>query len=244
MSQIESHAKQVIDKLLAREAITDDEKQILSIFMAFMMNRVPDFEKSVNSMEKHMIQLMADMMFSDEKRVQSLMDEQERSTGEEFDTSAKELVDFHKRRQYEIIINRNMSLRLMLDVSMELSKYFGLMDWSVFHATQKKSFITTDNPLILVPPVDHKPEFFGVGIITKGARKVFPLSQAACLIMFDHGDHLVHREADMNFVRNINLNLTSRADRFVIGRDEALVRNLVRTTRLTEWEHKGRISIG
>lgn len=244
LSQIESHAKQVIDKLLAREAITEDEKQILSIFMAFMMNRVPDFEKSVNSMEKHMIQLMADMMFSDEKRVQSLMDEQERSTGEEFDTSAKELVDFHKRRQYEIIVNRNMSLRLMLDVSMELSRYFGLMDWGVFHAPEKKSFITTDNPLILVPPVDHKPEFLGVGIITKGARKVFPLSQKACLIMFDHGAHLEHRDADINLVRNINLSLTSRADRFVIGCDEVLVRNLVRTTRLTEWEHKGRISIG
>ena len=35
----------------------------------FMMNRVPDFEKSVNAIEKHMIQSMADMIFSDEKRV-------------------------------------------------------------------------------------------------------------------------------------------------------------------------------
>ena len=244
LSQIESYAKQVIDKLLAREALTDDEKQTLSIFMAFMMNRVPDFEKSVNAIEKHMIQRVADMMFSDEKRVQSMMDERERKTGEKSDTSAEELVDFHKRGQYEIIINRNESLRLMLTTSMELSKYFALMDWVVFHSSPRTSFITTDNPLILVPPVDYKPGFFGVGIITEGARKVFPLSQAACLIMFDHGNLLEHRDADMTLVRKINLSLTSRADRFVIGRDEALVRNLIRTTRLTEWERKGRISIG
>ncbi len=109
LSKIESPAKQVIDKLLAREVLTADDKQILSIFMAFMMNRVPDFEKSVNFVEKHIIQLMADMMFSDEKQVQSIMEEFERTTGEKLDTSAKKLVDFHKRKQYEIIINRNLS---------------------------------------------------------------------------------------------------------------------------------------
>jgi len=244
LSYIESYAKQVIDKLLLREVITEDEKQTLSIFIAFMMNRVPDFEKSVNTIEKHTIQLMADMMFSDEKRVQAMMNEQERNTGEKSDVSAKELVDFHKRRQYEIVINRNESLRLMLTTSMELSKYFRLMDWGIYHAPPKKSFITTDNPLILVPPVEYKPGFFGIGIITKGARKVLPLSQKACLIMFDRGDLLVHRDADMHLVRNINLSLTSRADRFVIGCDETLIRNLVRTTKLTEWERKGRISIG
>ena len=244
LSYIENHAKQVIDKLHAREVLTDDEKQILSIFLAFMMNRVPDFEKSVNEIEKHTIQIMADMMFSDEKRVQSIMDKRESKTGEKSDISAKELIDFHKRRQYEIVINRNESLRLMLTTSMELSKYFGLMDWGVYHAPQKKSFITTDNPLILVPRIGYKTGFYGVGIITKGARKVFPLSQKACLIMFDRGDLLVHRDADMHLVRKINLSLTSRADRFVIGCDETLVRNLVRTTRLTEWERKGRIIIG
>lgn len=244
LSQIESHAKEVIDKLHQRKDITTDEKQILSIFMAFMMNRVPDFEKSVNKMEKHMVQLMADMMFTDEDRVQSIMDDLEKKTGEKLYISAKKLVDFHKRKQYEIIISRNESLRLMLATSMEISKYFGLMNWSIFHAPQKKSFVTTDNPLIILPPADYKPGFYGVGIITKGARKVFPLSKAACLIMFNHGDHIEHCDANVNLVRRINISLASSSDRFVIGRDETLVRNLVQTTRLTEWVRKGRIRIG
>jgi hypothetical protein len=68
------------------------------------------------------------------------MDNRERETLEKSDISAKELVDFHKSGQYEIIISRNESLRLMLTMSFELSKYFTLMDWCVFHASPKNIF--------------------------------------------------------------------------------------------------------
>jgi hypothetical protein len=64
----------------------------------------------------------------------------EKKTGKKQDISAKELVDFHKRGQYEIVINRNESLRLMLSVSMELSKYFALMDWERFPCFTKNIF--------------------------------------------------------------------------------------------------------
>jgi hypothetical protein len=62
--------------------------------------------------------------------------------------------------------------------------------------------------------------------------------------MFDKGDLIDHRDANKTLVRCINLSLTSRADKLVIGRDEELVRNLIRTTKLTKWKRNGRIRIG
>jgi hypothetical protein len=61
--------------------------------------------------------------------------------------------------------------------------------------------------------------------------------------MFDHGSLVTHLDADSLSVRSINLALASNADRFVIGRDESLVRNLVVTTKLAETEPKVRFSV-
>jgi len=244
LSQLEGYAKPIMAKLLAQDAITESDKEEFSIFVAFMMNRVPDFEKSVNAFEAHLIKRTSNLIFSDEKRVQAIMDRMERETGKRPEISAKKLAEFHKRGEYTIEMHRNESLRLMLDLSMDLACYFQQMDWVVFHVPPKTSFITTDNPVVLVPPVDFEAGFYGVGIITKGARKLFPLSQTTCLIMGDRGDRVVHRDVDRQSVRSVNLTLAGYSDRFVIGRDESLVRNMVASTRLTEWKNTGRFRIG
>ena len=245
LSQIEGHAKEVIENLLVRKTITPEEREELSIFIAFMMNRVPDFEKSINKVEEHLIQRVADLMFSDEARVQSIMDKRKRETGEKQTISAKELVEFHKSGQYDIVIHRSESLRLMLSLSLDIANCFRQMDWGIFHAPNKTSFVTTDNPVVLVPPQNYEHNsFWGVGIITPGAKKLFPLSQTACLIMYDLGDLVAHKDTDTQTVRRINLNVTSHADRFVIGRDEALVRNVVKTTKIDHYKRQGRFKIG
>lgn len=244
LSQIEGRAKSIMGKLVAQDAISESDKAEFSVFVAFMMNRVPDFEKSVNAVESHMIKRASRLIFSDEKRVQAILDQMERETGKRPEISAKKLAEFHKSGLYTVEMHRNESLRLMLDLSMELARCFQQMDWVVFRAPAKTSFITTDNPVVLVPPVDFEAGFYGVGILTKGARKFFPLSQATCLVMGDRGDRVVHRNVDRQSVRGVNLTLASYSDRFVIGRDEALVRSMVATTRLKEWKNTGRFRIG
>lgn len=245
LSQIEGRAKQVIVSLLAGKTIAAEEKEELSIFIAFMMNRVPDFEKSVNMVEKHMIGSVMDLAFSDEARIQSIMDKREQETGEKETISVKELLKFYKSGQYDLVIHRNESLRLMLSLSLEMAKYFTQMEWVIFHTPSRTSFVTTDNPVALVAPPDYdRHSFWGVGIITPGAMKVFPLSQAACLTMYDHGEILSHREIDSQTVRRINLTVTSHSDRFVVGRDKLLVQNLVKTTGIEHYQRNGRFSVG
>ena len=63
------------------------------------------------------------------------------------------------------------------------------------------------------------------------------------LIIYDHGDLVAHKDTDTQTVRRINLNVTSHADRFVIGRDESLVRNVVKTTKIQHYKRQGRFKI-
>lgn len=245
LPQIEGLTKPIIQKVSSKDEISVEEKEILSVFLAFLMNRVPDFEKSVNIMEGHLVKRMSDMMFSDEKRTKSIMDRYEKETGDKIKLSAKELVDFHKRGAYTIEIHRNESLRLMLDLSFNFAAFFRQMDWGFLHAPQKTSYVTTDNPLFIVLPEDWDPNsFYGVGLITQGAKKVVALSQKVCLIMYDHGEKILHSDINRETVRRINFNITVHTDRFLIGRDEALVKNLSKRAKLSQWERKSRIQIG
>lgn len=75
LSKIEGETGPIISKLNNREQITDKEKGILSVFIAFLMNRVPDFEKSVNVVNEHLVKQMIDLMFHDEEKTQSALDQ-------------------------------------------------------------------------------------------------------------------------------------------------------------------------
>ena len=238
LSRIEGQAQPIISKINASEQISNKEKDILSIFIALLMNRVPDFEKSVNEVNEYLIKQMSNLMFSDEKTTQSILSQDERDTGKKPTVTAKDTVEFHKN-----CTHRNLSLGMMLELSMDLAKYFRQMDWLFLNTPDKKSFVTTDNPVVLVSPGHKQESFLGDSIVTTGVTKLVPLSQRTCLIMLDRGELVGYRHATIESVRKINIILAQNTDQFLIGRDEALVRNLVKTTRLDQYERKSRFRI-
>jgi hypothetical protein len=173
------------------------------------------------------------------------MDEMEQKTGEELTISAKELFEYHRDGMYKFVINRNASLDVMLSISPELADYFNRMNWMVFHAPKSTSFVTTDNPLILLPPPGYDPNSpWGYGLLTAGVRKVFPLSQKACLVMDGPGHILSYVNVHKQIVRDVNIQVAFQAYRFVIARDEDLVRNIVRTAKLQQRKPQGHFRVG
>ncbi len=233
LALIEGEAKPIIDKINAGDRLTIDEKYVLSVFIGTMMDRGTDFEKQVQKFQGRMTEMIADMIFSDVERTKSVYKQMERETGKKIDYPADKLVEFHKRGEYEIKILRNASLELFPKVAVDMAGIFPQMDWVVCHAPKRSSYITIDNPFVLVPPVDHNPKsFYGIGIATPGAKKVFPVSQKTCLLIGDKGDNITHVEVDQKSVRQANMYVSYYTDRFLIGRDRELVENIVRTTNL------------
>ena len=162
-------------------------------------------------------------MYSDEKKVQASIERRERETGEKLDITAKEMIEFHKKGDYDIKIHHDQSLKLMLPLSLDMANYFRQMNWVVTHAPKGTSLITTDNPLAVIPPPGYSHDSsYGFGILTRGATKIFPISQDTCLLMLDLGDILLHHDLREQGVNAINLNVANQADRFVIASDETL----------------------
>lgn len=228
LSLVENHTRPVIDKIHTRETIDDNEKITLSLFIGFLYSRVPSFGKSVDHTAERILLHLSKVIFADEKITESAFKEYEQDTGRNIGISPKELTEFVQSDAYEREVRRNESLRVMLELSTKLPVYFIHMNWLLLFAPGNSSFVTTDEPFVLIPPSELD-DNIPYGLTTKGAQKLIPLTRQVCLVMLGRGENIDMRDATREEVREINRRITSRCDRFVIGRDEALVRSLVRS---------------
>lgn len=239
----ENDAKHIIDKLDNRTQITHDEKEALSVFVGFLRNRTPEFERTHNHAIGEMIKKTNKLFFDSEERVKSLLKRYETDKGEKVTVSPQDLIDFAKKEQYGVILPRERSLIAMLKLSEKMAKYFSILNWVILRVPDDKcSFITTDAPFVLLPPRDlHKGHY---GILTRGTEKVIPLSRTTCLVMLDKGDDINYFVCNRDMVRSLNLTISSQCYRFLIGRDRQLLTNLVDTTGIDKFEWKPWITVG
>lgn len=142
---------------------------------------------------------------------------------------AQELADHVNRGFFKAKIAHEAKIQDMLKMTDVVVPMLSKMVWMVLHAaSESTTFITTDSPVRLLPPygVDLGP--YGVGFGMAGTRTLFPLSASACLVMVNQsGPPLVHGRIGRAQMRAINRLQALGAYEYVIGRDEALVRNLV-----------------
>lgn len=241
LSKIEGLAKPIIDKVDNSAFITDEEKLNLSIFLSLLWVRVPEFENFLNEASDKLIKKLIKHECATEEQAEAILKEQEQS-GEQLQVTANDLVEFVQNEQYSITVPRDESLRQMLSISRKIAAYLSLMNLLFIQSEPNTSFITTDNPFTLVPPQNYN-EFFGIGIITKGAIKVVPLSRKTCLTILDSGNSINYKKVSINEVKSINCTVAGNCARFIFGRDEALVKSIVKTTRIDQLEKQGRVQI-
>ena len=117
----------------------------------------------------------------------------------------------------------------MLDIGQACIDHFLQMDWLFLWAPKNTSFITSDNPFLLLPPRDYDPSsIIGIGIATPGARKIIPLTPQTCLIMQDRGVRITTLAADQRTIKAINLASAYNSNRFLIAHSKPPLERIVR----------------
>ena len=102
------------------------------------------------------------------------------------------------------------------------------MEWTILRAPEAASFVTSDNPFVVIPPDGMTPSWpYTIGVAVAGSKKIVPLTQRVCLRIGDYGDAMRYVECDRESVRALNCTLASNCERFLIARDEALLNRLV-----------------
>ncbi|MBI1929169.1 DUF4238 domain-containing protein [Candidatus Poribacteria bacterium] len=166
------------------------------------------------------MQRRAEKKFSTEQQINEILKEYEAQTGTRLNIAPQKLMAIVHEEKYTFKHHRNESILLMAGRIKKLVPLFLQMDWQFSYAPEESSFITSDNPFTVEP--------MGAGIGTKGSIKGVPLSQKSCLLIFDEGNRIDYHQLPKDKVRQINQAVAVNSDRFIIGRDEALLKRLCR----------------
>jgi hypothetical protein len=236
LARIEDLAKPILAKLRNGTDISDEEKETFAYYVGFFFVRGPRFQRMLDEISTTMVKALARFGMPDVSSVQRDINENPELTAEQRSSmNAAAMFAFAKSEQYTVSFDREHGVKMMVEQGIEMQNYFRQMDWTVLHATEAGDFVTTDNPVVVVPaprPSGAQTLLARDGVITVGAVKIFPLAFDACLLMLDRGSGVIHREASSDLVIATNAEVAHRCERLVLARDERELREVVEIAQL------------
>lgn len=223
-SDIEGVVPGVLTKLNNSQALTRDDLEKFASWLGFLKYRTTYFRKDMDSVYAQWSKEDIRRRFSDVDRVRTMLEELQQRAGVVLDTTPEEMVEFAQSDRYIVSPPKEHSLALMLSMSTIAADFF-LRDhsWVFLRAPNDTIFVTSDEPVVFHVSREIPP-FFGVGLVTPGIEKIVPLTSHICLLMTDNpkvakGEKVI----DKGLVRKINRLVAGNSDRYVIGRDRAMV---------------------
>lgn len=209
-SEIESNTKPIFDKIINKQTITINEKEQLALFIALLQNRTPTALDLQDSFAKPAMEWMKNMHLYNG----------------DFDGIIKECpLGEDKGREYikkmDMSLTKQAQWHMQIEQAITFANYYTNMEWTFFY-TKHGSFITTDNPLIILS------ESKNIGIGIKGNTKIVALSSEIVLMIGDVGKVAVHGSEinDKKQIRNLNILLFLNRNRFAIADNIGLLENL------------------
>jgi hypothetical protein len=229
LAKIEGEAKPIIDKLDKGLDISIEERVSLSYFLALLLSRTPKHAREIEEIGDAMHKIVAKEMIPTVEAAAELL----RKKGDNGSITPESMFRFVQDGAFQMKASRDFTISTMLDQSARFYKEIALMNWFVFHADGHSSFITTDSPLgYLVKDHLKRSREPVLGFASEKITKLIPLTCQTILAIGKHGTAFNHYNVDRNCVREMNLAVSIECDRFVIGRDETLLRSLVPASKV------------
>ncbi len=243
LSDFEGKASPVIRKLASKEQISADERSDLAIFIALAGFRTPDIVDSLKLFNSGVVGDLAKRIFSDVEQVKEQMRGKPGSptADEELAQEAKEMVEYIQSGGYEMRTNHRWAIVMAMRMAYNVAPLLAGRSWHVIHCdSDKNSFVTTDAPVVLTTMAPRTPSIWGVGYGNPGAIVIFSLTLSCALVISGDGGDLQHQTVGTDQIRHCNLAMADRCQRFVIGREEVLVRSLADSLGLAnkKWQPK------
>ena len=218
-SKIDSSAIKIIRKLEKLGKINYSEKKSLALFIGLLMTRVPAYENQIKKDYDKLCKFILKQTYYSLENTKRII--QGNSEEESFDPKkTEEFYKFVQSENYRITPHHSQFLQIMVDNGIHLANYFLQMNWVICIKNGTTSFITTDNPVTLVPPENYRPGFWGVGITTKGAKKIIPLSSNICLLILDKGNKLRFKRVKDFIIQEMNHKIARNCEEYVYSIDE------------------------
>lgn len=209
-NNIESEVQPIFQKVIGKQKITIEDKEKLSLFIALLQHRTPVSLEIQNSFTKPALKWMLDMHIKN---------------GDFDDIIKKCPLGEEKGLEYiqnlDISLNKQAQWHMQIEQAATFANFYMQMEWKIFYTTKGK-FITTDNPVVIIPEAKN------MGIAIPGNLKIVPLSSQIILMIGDLGNMAVHAAKidDRKQIRHLNMLLFASKYRFAISDNIELLNNL------------------
>ena len=237
-NSVEGPMKRIIERLDKKNLKWEGEdRAILALFVGLLRTRNLAFDKDQNESTEQFHRWWAKARHPSVEATEESLRQYESETGEDMsDVSAQELFEMIRGDQYELDNPRQNNIKMMLSLALEIAQAVFRLKWDILAAPKGMSFLTCDNPFTVVPPPFFDDSIQGYGILTPGASTVVPLSSRTAICFYGEGDRTRGAVVYKQFLRNTNIVVAANSERFVIARDEPLLRSVVRKGKLEQWQ--------
>lgn len=221
--QMEGLAANVINKITNGDKIDEQEKADLAVFISFLWLRTPKSKKRMANMAANLYEQVSrkSIAMTPNQKLKEFFETKGQVMSDEEIDDLKAFATDKKRSKFTLDIPQNYWIKEMLQLGMDITPTFQMCDWEFCVTDKPYAYITSDNPFMLIPSKPVHP-FYGLGLLTSGAKKVLPLNSKVCLVMHEPKKNPIntYRKVNKDFFRMVNKFTYKNAKRFVFSPDE------------------------
>ena len=214
----EGKASSIIkNKIYQKQLIDEEEKMILSGFIALFAIRVPAWLKKIDNMQVDRVKIFMDMTAMHPEALESMINEYEKETGKKAPDNLKP-EDFMSKN-FDITPSRNATLEIAMSVAPTIQMIIKDMKWMFVCTTPDKPFITSDHPYVLWNS-NLKNPMNGPGLAQRDVELTIPISSEFLLSMtwqdrpeIDYTDI----SASDYLIKGFNMRTIMRSDKMLIS---------------------------
>jgi len=177
LAGIEGRVSRIFRKIKNQENLNNQERGLFSIFLAFIMARVPNFRENIEKMIGETAKKMNMILASDPRSFRAMIEKLERDTGKRIEMSVEKFRKSMVEGQPNIKAIPQFGLWVSAVIAINLAPIFFGMNWTFLEVTSDYNFVTSDNPLSYFDPTHDPKSFFGVGLLNKNVEVAFPISK-------------------------------------------------------------------
>jgi hypothetical protein len=228
LSKVEGLTKPTFEKLFIKEQLELEEKKMLTYFISLMRVRVPRFEKVINMQKREYLMSILDESLSSVQSAKKMIDDYEKDTGEITNIDPNFLVKAKEDGHITVPDSRETSLQVMFPAAEKISKAIFNKTWYVLFAPKGSSFITSDNPFVVVnPPEMEENHMENDKLFQDNSTIFFPLSHKVCLAIEGNSSTIIFITIHNKAVKEINFVSAINSECYIISRDKPLLQSIV-----------------
>ena len=194
LKQIDNDASVALDKLHGGN-LDNRGRTTLAFYISSLIMRNPKFiEKRRQDLSREGVEIYRRMYLYDQEFKNSLR--QEFSTDEEFQEAWKAGAPEH----VTITGNKTAAMAISVQIIEKIAEEIFKLSWTILVASGDVRFIIADDPVFCCNPVAKSRS--PVGLLTRGAETILPISSDACLVITATGSDAYRLQAAESWQAN------------------------------------------